>query len=368
MNEKNENKKTKKVVILVICVALLSGVFGFAGSFAYYKLFHKDNGITIEQNNSEAVGKVNALDVSDVVDACHSSVVEISTETATNGNNPFQQYIMQGAGSGVILSEDGYIVTNHHVIDEATSIIVRTVDGKEYPAKIVGSDAQTDLAVLKVEAKNLHPTKVGNSNQLQVGDTAIAIGNPLGSLGGTVTTGIISALNREITIEGETMTLLQTDTAINPGNSGGGLFDAKGDLIGIVNAKQSAEGIEGLGFAIPISDALPILDELIENGHVVSRPALNLSLYDVQSNRDSDSLNLKEGVYVVQIVPNGAADKAGLQQMDRIVSFDGKEVKSASEIKDLLKKHKVGETLKIVIERNNKKITKDITLKSSTVE
>ena len=183
-------------------------------------------------------------------------------------------------------------------------------------------------------------------------------------MGGTVTTGIISALNREITIEGETMTLLQTDAAINPGNSGGGLFDANGNLIGIVNAKQSATGVEGLGFAIPISDALPILDELIENGHISSRPALNVSLYDLTN---STNPSLENGVYIVQVLPGGAADKSGLKQNDRIISFDEKEIKSSSEIKFILRKHKIGDKISIIIERNGKQIETEITLKAPTI-
>src|SRR5699024_342301 len=151
----------------------------------------------------------------------------------------FQQYVSSGAGSGVILTQDGYIVTNHHVIEDANSITVRTRSGDEYNASLVGSDEQSDLAVLKIDATGLTPAVLGDSTTLEVGELAIAIGNPLGELGGSVTSGIISALDREMTIDGQTMTLLQTDAAVNPGNSGGGLFNANGDLIGIVNAKSS---------------------------------------------------------------------------------------------------------------------------------
>lgn len=364
IRKRKERNFSKWILIGVILVVLSSVMFGFVGSFLFDKLQNSEQGITVIQNNTTANGKVKNKDVSDIANKCRTSVVEISTETATSGNNPFQQYVMQGAGSGVIISENGYIVTNYHVIHDASSIVVHTTNGKSYEGKLVGSDSQTDLAVLKIDAKNLRPSPVGNSNKLKVGDAAIAIGNPLGSLGGTVTTGIISALNREITIEGETMTLLQTDAAINPGNSGGGLFDANGNLIGIVNAKQSATGIEGLGFAIPISDALPILDELIENGHISSRPALNVSLYDLTNSRNP---NLKDGVYIVQVLPGGAADKCGLKQNDRIVSFDEKEIKSSSEIKAILRKHKIGDTVSIVIERNGKQFEKEITLKAPTI-
>ena len=355
--KKTISDKTLRIGFIV----LLSGTCGFAGSMLANTM-HESQGINIQQNNSEFKGKIETIDVSNVVKQCLPTVVEIRTETATSGNNPFQQYVSQGAGSGVIISENGYIVTNHHVIDQATSIQVITTNGKTYKGTLIGSDAQTDLAIVKIEASELPFATVGNSTKIEVGDTAIAIGNPLGSLGGTVTTGIISALNREITIEGETMTLLQTDAAINPGNSGGGLFDQSGNLIGIVNAKQSAAGIEGLGFAIPISDALPILDDLAQHGHVTNRPALNLSLADYTAN---DFFDVKSGVYIVQIVPGGAADEAGLKQSDRIVTFDGEDITASSEVKDIIRKHNVGDTLDIVIERNGKQIEKTVTLKEA---
>ena len=354
-------KKKKQLSNKVICIGiviLLSGSCGFAGSLLANHMT-KSQGINIQQYTGDFKGKIETIDVSDVVKLCLPTVVEIRTETATSGNNPFQQYVSQGAGSGVIVSDNGYIVTNHHVIDQATSIEVITTNGKTYEGTAIGSDAQTDLAIVKIEEKDLPYATVGDSTKLEVGDTAIAIGNPLGSLGGTVTTGIISALNREITIEGETMTLLQTDAAINPGNSGGGLFDQSGNLIGIVNAKQSAAGIEGLGFAIPISDALPVLDDLAKHGHVTNRPALNLSLSDYTAN---DFFDLKSGVYIVQIVPGGAADKAGLQQSDRIVSFDGVDITASSEVKEIIRKHNVGDRLEIVVERNGKEIKKTVTL------
>ena len=241
-----------------------------------------------------------------------------------------------------------------------------TTDGTEYDASVVGKDSQTDLAVIKVDANNLQAATLGDSDILQVGDPAIAIGNPLGELGGTVTTGIISATDRQITIDDETMTLLQTDAAINPGNSGGGLFNADGNLIGIVNAKESSTGIEGLGFAIPITPAQDIITELMENGSVTSRPALNVSLYDYTSKNQGQYSKYADGCYIVQIVKNGAADKAGLKQNDRILSFDGEQIQSTSDVKNVLKKHKIGDTVKMVVERDSKKITVEITLHAQT--
>ena len=353
-------------IITTVGIILLSGVVGFGASYAGSHLSNNANVTIQQQTNKSNSGTVQVSDVSNIVEKCKDSVVEITTESVSSGNSIFGQYVSQGAGSGVIISKDGYIVTNNHVVSGATSLKVTTTDGTEYDASVVGKDSQTDLAVIKVDANNLQAATLGDSDILQVGDPAIAIGNPLGELGGTVTTGIISATDRQITIDDETMTLLQTDAAINPGNSGGGLFNADGNLIGIVNAKESSTGIEGLGFAIPITPAQDIITELMQNGSVTSRPALNVSLYDYTSNNQGQYSKYKDGCYIVQIVKNGAADKAGLKQNDRILSFDGEQIQSTSDVKNVLKKHKIGDTVKMVVERDSKKITVEITLQAQT--
>lgn len=353
-------------ILTTIGTIILSAIVGFGAGYAGSHLSNNTD-ITIKQETQKAKsGTIQVTDVSDIVEKCKDSVVEITTESVSSGNSIFGQYVSQGAGSGVIISEDGYIVTNNHVVNNATSLKVTTTDGTEFDAKIIGTDSQTDLAVIKIEAQNLLAATLGDSDTLQVGDPAIAIGNPLGELGGTVTTGIISATDRQITIDNETMTLLQTDAAINPGNSGGGLFNSDGNLIGIVNAKESSTGIEGLGFAIPITPAKDVITELMQNGSVTSRPALNVSLYDYTSNNQAQNSKYKDGCYIVQIVRNGAADKAGLKQNDRIISFDGQDIHSTSDVKAILKKHKIGDTLKIVVERNSKKVEVEITLQAQT--
>lgn len=362
-----------KWIALALCTILCFGAAGIGGGYAAYTLASKQNTTTSsdssksQANTSKTQNRTNieAVNVSSVVDQCRPTVVEITTEIASSGSNPFQQYVQQGAGSGVIMTSDGYIITNNHVIEGASTITVKTVDGSEYDAKLIGRDAQTDLAVIKIEANDLPAATFGNSNELKVGDIAIAIGNPLGSLGGTVTTGIISALNREITIENETMTLLQTDAAINPGNSGGGLFDEAGNLIGIVNAKQSSAGIEGLGFAIPISDAVEILDELVRNGTVTNRPALNVSLYDYTDTSLYGNSKYSDGVYIVQIIDGGAADQAGLKVNDQIIRFNGKDVSSTSEVKKELRSLKIGDRVPITVVRDGKEIETEITLSSN---
>lgn len=351
-----------KLTAIIACCLVLSIGCGIGGA---YLIARTNQSSVIYQDTSKIVstGSQDSSTIKSVVDQCANSVVEIQTESVTNGSNPFQQYVSSGAGSGVILTQDGYIVTNHHVIEDANSITVRTRSGDEYNASLVGSDEQSDLAVLKIDATGLTPAVLGDSTTLEVGDLAIAIGNPLGELGGSVTSGIISALDREMTIDGQTMTLLQTDAAVNPGNSGGGLFNANGDLIGIVNAKSSGENVEGIGFAIPISTATDIIDELIANGEVTSRPTLGVSLYNVEDEMTASQLGVDStGVYIVQIVDGGAADNAGLRSGDRIVSVDGSEVSSASDVRAALNKHKIGESISITVERNGQTQNFDVAL------
>ena len=209
--------------------------------------------------------------ISRVYYAVADSVVEITTELITPGSF-LNSYVSEGAGSGVIISENGFIVTNHHVIEGASNIVVRLTDGSEYRATLVGSDKTADLAVLKIATgeKPLTYAKLGCSADLVVGEDVIAIGNPLGELGGTLTTGIISATERNIIVDGVEMTLLQTNAAINPGNSGGGLFNMAGELVGIVNAKMAGEDVEGLGFAIPIDYAYGVILDLVNYGYVTN--------------------------------------------------------------------------------------------------
>jgi len=264
------------------------------------------------------------------VNAVRPTVVEITTESVTSGNSLFGQYVSQGAGSGVIMSSDGYIITNNHVVEGARSIAVRTADGTEYDAKLVGTDPSTDLAVIKVDAQDLQPATFGNSNDLKVGSAAIAIGNPLGSLGGTVTTGIISALDREIVIDNETMVLLQTDAAINPGNSGGALLNVKGEVVGINSSKIADYVIEGMGYAIPISTAKPIIEDLMqkETRRKVpqeERAFLGIAGTDVIEEATA-RYEMPEGVYVSNVLEDTAADEAGILKGDIIMYIDGEKI------------------------------------------
>lgn len=309
-----------------------------------------------ELDLSDATGS--ELTVAQIVDKNENAVVEIVV-SGTTQNIWGQLQPMQGAGSGVIVSEDGYIATNHHVIAGANKVQVTLHNGETYAARIVGSDQSNDIAVIKIDAKGLTTAAIGDSSTVDVGDLAVAIGNPLGQLGGTATTGIISALDRTLDIEGTTLTLLQTDAAINGGNSGGGLFNSKGELIGIVESKASAVGVEGLGFALPINTVSPLINDMIKNGGSTqtanATPAVGIVISDV-SEENARYYGLEAaGVYIAQVTGENAM-RAGFQERDRIVSFNGKEVSTSSDFITLVRQCKVGDTVSVVVSRDGQEI------------
>lgn len=307
-----------------------------------------------------------ALSISQIASIVSPSVVEVTTETIST--NPFfPQYVQDGAGSGVIISEDGYIITNAHVISGASQIKVRTSDKTEYEAELIGSDSKSDIAVLKIEATGLTPAVVGNSDNLVVGEFTLAVGNPMGTLGGTVTNGIISALNRDITVQGQTMNLLQTNAAVSPGNSGGGLFNEKGELIGIVNAKSAEEGAEGLGFAIPVNTAMEVAQSLIDNGYVTGRPALGIQVLAVSDWQMMVQYGVSQpGVYIIDVTEGSCADKAGLKAGDLFVSIDGNSVTGTVDVTSALDSHAVGDTLEIQVAREGKVVQVSVVLEEQS--
>ncbi len=298
------------------------------------------------------------LTVSQIVDKNENAVVEIVV-SGTAQNMWGQMQLVQGAGSGVIVSDDGYIATNYHVIQGANKVEVTLHNGKTYTARIIGSDPSNDIAVIKIDAKDLTTVTIGDSSTVDVGDLAVAIGNPLGQLGGTATTGIISALDRTLEVEGTTLTLLQTDAAINGGNSGGGLFNSKGELIGIVESKASAVGVEGLAFALPINNVSGIINDMIENGGsaqaAAGTPAVGVVISEVSEDNAQYYGLESAGVYIAQVT-GANAQSAGFQEMDRIVSFNGQEIKSSNEFITLVRKCKIGDTVTIVVSRNGQEI------------
>ena len=272
-----------------------------------------------------------------------------------------------GSGSGIILTSDGYIVTCKHVVDGAETIKVILNDDSEHDAKLVGTDSRSDLAVLKIDATTLSPATLGDSDMLTVGEDVIAIGNPLGELRGTATSGIVSALSREVTVGSVSMSLIQTDAAISPGNSGGGLFNASGSLIGIVNAKASSSNAEGLGFAIPVSSVKTIISNLIDHGYVLGRAYLGVYTQDVTlSSGTNDGANGFFGnffgsgvssVQIAQIVSGSAAEKAGLKTGDLILKVDDTEITSNSALASVIASYNAGDTATLTIQRDGKEQT-----------
>ncbi len=290
-------------------------------------------------------------DVSTVAQLASNSVVEIYTQVIAS-NQRSQQIVGSGAGSGVILSADGYVVTNNHVIEGATDISVRTSDMQTYEATLIGRDPQTDLALLKIDAQGLQSAVLGDSDALVVGEPAIAIGNPLGTLGGTVTDGIISALGRELQLDEEMRNLLQTNAAINPGNSGGGLFNENGELIGIVVAKSGGTNIEGLGFAIPVNDMKSVVQELMDNGYVSGRATIGVSLLDISDAQTAMQYRVSQtGVYLSEVQSSSQAAQVGLQAGDRVISLNGTEITSASQAKEIIYSAGIGSAIEIIVER-----------------
>ena len=269
-----------------------------------------------------------------------------------------------GVGSGVIFKSDGYIVTNNHVIQGAREIIVSLADGRTLPAEIVGADEMTDIAVVKVDAKDLPTAKFGDSDNVLVGEPAIAIGNPMGlEFQGSVTVGVISALNRTLDLSDRRVKLFQTDAAISPGNSGGALVNADGEIIAINSAKLAADGVEGMGFAIPINTVQTIVNELLEKGYI-ARPYLGVTIFDKPTAaRYGYQLTIDKGVYVFQVRLDSPAGVAGLQRGDVILSINDKEVNSVTDVRNEIATHKVGDKVKLKYERNGKESTVDITLR-----
>lgn len=372
---KQEKKKREKkpasrgFVAAMLAVALVgSAALGFGGGYLAKNMNTTTSGnLTINQVESDSkitkASSSSATTTSEIVKKTADSVVEIATEGTTTGMFA-RQYVTKGAGSGVIISQDGYIVTNHHVIDGANTITVTLRDGTTtYDATLIGSDEDQDIALLKINAEGLSAATFGDSSSLAVGDYVVAIGNPLGTLGGTVTDGIISALAREVTIEDNDMTLLQTNAQISPGNSGGGLFNAKGELIGIVNAKDSATEVEGIAFAIPVNNVLDIIKDLQNYGYVTGKIDLGMSFVDINSNDTAFYYGVnKLGCYVLSVDADSNAEKAGFVRGDLITAVNGTEVSTSSEIDKALESSKVGDTVKITVSRNGQSLDLKLTL------
>ena len=293
-----------------------------------------------------------------------NSVVAIST--TVQANSYYGPKEASSAGSGFILSEDGYIITNYHVVEGATAIEVITHDGTEYPAKLVGADASNDLAVLDVDAENLPAAPLGSSNNLVIGDMVVAIGNPLGELASTQTVGYVSGIDREVSTDGlTTISMIQTDAAINPGNSGGPLFNMRGEVIGITTAKYSGTtgsgaSIEGIGFAIPIDDVEPLIDDLIDFGYVTGA-YMGVSVQNTDAEAAAQ-FGLPTGAYIVDVDKGGAADRAGIQPKDIVIALDDTKVSNVTDLTRALRNYSAGDTATVTLIRSGREMTLDITL------
>lgn len=312
--------------------------------------------------------ETNQFSKAQIVEMSAPSVVGIDTITTATTNSFWygygQSYEVPGSGSGVILTEDGYIATCAHVVDGAKSVKVTLNDDTSYDAAIVGTDSKNDIAIIKIDATGLVPAVVGDSETLTVGSEVIAIGNPLGELRGTATAGIISATNRTIEVEGQAMTLIQTDAAISPGNSGGGLFDATGKLIGIVNAKVSDSRAEGLGFAIPVNSVLDEISDLLNYGYVTGRPYLGVSTQDVTLRSRDRMWYYSDGtrcVMVEKVVSGSAAEAAGIQAGDLILKIGEKQIASGEELSSAIGEYKPGDKATLTIQRDGKESTVEVT-------
>ncbi|MDR3050119.1 MAG: trypsin-like peptidase domain-containing protein [Oscillospiraceae bacterium] len=325
-----------------------------------------------------------ALTIKEIAKAVRPAVVSIATEgtvSSSYGQLPYDIFgygygygnrrqapiRRSGAGSGIVISSDGYILTNAHVVTDADTIKVQLSDGKEYDAIVVGVDEINDVAVIKIEAKDLSVAVFGDSDQLEIGELAVAIGNPLGESHGSVTAGIISALASTITIDGNDMTLLQTDAAINPGNSGGALVNSFGEIIGIVNAKAASLTVEGIGYAIPVNQVRQLIEDIV-NGKGVTQAAskgmmLGVTVRDVDA-QTAQQYRVPEGVYVVDVEAFSAAEKAGIKGGDTLVSLAGKPVKTVEELNSVKADLEPGIPQDIVVLRDGKEVKLSVTLTS----
>lgn len=355
----------RKYIIIIFLVALLGSGIGTFGVMEIRKNFGLANegSVIVNQVSYENMTKG---DYATAIAKAYDAVVEI-TSTVKTTNFFYGSSTGTSKGSGVIISADGYIVTNEHVIDNSKEVAVTVSSGESYTAEIIGYDDRADLALLKIDADNLQFANLADSDQLLLGQEAIVIGNPLGE-GISCSNGIISALNKEVTISNYSMKLIQTNAAVNAGNSGGGLFNMNGDLIGIVNAKSSSNSfssasVEGMGYAIPSNHVLEIITDLKEYGYVKNRATLGISIYTANNSYIQNNYN---GLLVSAVQEGSGADKAGIEAGDIIFEVNGTQVVEYSDLTQILDSCKVGETVRVGVFRNNKTKYFDVVLSEAS--
>ena len=352
-------KKTgTKVAALVLCCALAGGAAGYGGAM----LARSSRSSTTLQQSSRTVSQVSVkkvdgqtlMSAAEVYASTVNSVVSINCSAVST--NIFGQSVESASsGSGFIITQDGYIVTNHHVISGASSVTVTLHDGTEYPATVVGGDSDYDVAVLKVEATGLTAVTLGDSGNVNVGDSVLAIGNPLGELTFSMSEGIASSVNRAIDVDGTPFNMIQVTAAINPGNSGGPLFNEYGEVVGIVSAKYSSyasQSVEGLGFAIPINDVAAMIQDIMTNGYVSNKAYLGITPGTMNEQMAAQyRYDVTKGVFIYSVEEGSAADKAGLKMGDVIMKIDGTDVDSYQELVALKKKYSAGDESTFTIYR-----------------
>ena len=361
--KKKKNHHGLKITALALCCALLGGVAG-AGTVYFLMRGEEPSASEDAAGNMQEEAEVNrvehvyssegdGIDTAAIYEDNIASAVSIKCSEETT--NYFGQVTESASsGSGFVITADGYIVTNYHVIKGADSVEVMFHDGTAYDAEIIGGDEDFDIAVIKIEAQNLRPVTVGNSDEVQVGDNIAVIGNPLGELDFSMSRGIVSMCNRAINVDGTPFNMIQIDASINPGNSGGPLFSAAGEVIGIVSAKYSSyasTSVEGLGFAIPINDVHAMINDIVSNGYVTNKPYFAITGYTVNASMAQQS-DLVEGVYIYTVDKGGAAEKAGLRVGDVITKVDELEIKTLEDLTAAKKSYSAGDTVTLAIYRN----------------
>ena len=361
-------KMNIKNIIIIFLVALLGSGLGTFGVMSYYTKGGNAKTSNVVINEVEYTN-IEKNDYTKAIDKAIDTVVEISCEVKTTTQGYFffsgGTSTSTSTGSGVIFSDDGYIVTNQHVIDGLISedtLQVRIYSGEVYQAKLIGYDARTDLAVLKIDAEGLPYASFVDSSKLALGQDVIAIGNPLG-LGISCSNGIISALEKEIYVNNVYMSVIQTNAAVNAGNSGGGLFDINGDLIGIVNAKKASSAsttVEGMNYAIPSNTVIRIINELIENGFVKDRATLGVKVYTSSSYLSTD------GVVISEVLDGGGAQAAGIEKNDMITAVDDTKVSSYADLSKILDSYVIGDKVKVTVVRGDETLDFDVVLQAAT--
>ena len=367
-----KRKKTAlKTVALALVCALLGGAVGGGLVWGIGRSAVNETQVSISSRPAtevvvHTVDGMKELSDAELYAANVNSVVSINV-TGTAGTNFFGQPTQTAsAGSGFVLTQDGYIATNYHVVEKADTVTVTMYNGDSYDAKYIGGDKEYDIAVIKVEATDLQPVTLGDSDTLNVGDHVLAIGNPLGELTFSMSGGMVSSVNRAINVDGTPFNMIQTDTSINSGNSGGPLFNQYGEVIGIVSAKYGSSGsgtsVEGLGFAIPMNDVFAMITDIMTNGYITNKPYLGVTAGTMTEQMAAQyRYSITEGVFVYSVEEGGAAQKAGLQMGDVIVKVDDHDIATMEDLTVVKKQYSAGDTVTLTVYRGNAEMTVELT-------